>query len=67
MMIEARSFMLGGGTDAKPIGSGCALWVDDELHKGFSEASPTFDNTPLNGGETEFLCVEIEVFAFQDE
>jgi len=43
MMIEARSFMMGGGSDGK-IGSGCALWVDDELHKGFSEPSPTFDN-----------------------
>jgi hypothetical protein len=48
-------------------GSGCALWLDDELHRGFSEVSATFDNMPLHGAkDAEFLCTELEVFGFKD-
>lgn len=61
MIIENRSFMLGGGNDPKIAGSGCALWLDDELNRGFSDFSKTFDNPPLNG-EIEFQCVELELF-----
>ena len=62
LMVDQRSFQIGGSENGK---GGCAIWLDDELHKGFSDFSPTFDSECLNGEKTEFECVELEMFAFK--
>jgi len=59
MRMENKSIMFGGGT-------GCALFLDDELFHGYSERTETFDNEPLNGSDgRDFECVEVEVFGFK--
>jgi len=57
ILIKDNTLMVGGGT-------GCGLWLDDELLRGMSGMCETFDNEPLNG-EKDFQCVEIEVFFLQ--
>lgn len=52
--VDNKALMIGGG-------SGCGLWLDDELDRGFTEKSDTFMNEPLNV-EKEFQCVQVEAF-----
>ncbi len=62
LMVDQRSFQIGGSEKGK---GGCAIWLDDELNKGFSDPSPTFDSVSLSGSRTEFQCVELEIFGFK--
>eukprot|EP01114_Cavostelium_apophysatum_P002458 TRINITY_DN12197_c0_g2_i1.p1 TRINITY_DN12197_c0_g2~~TRINITY_DN12197_c0_g2_i1.p1 ORF type:complete len:771 (-),score=201.43 TRINITY_DN12197_c0_g2_i1:36-2348(-) len=58
-MIDTRpSVIIGGGT-------GCGLWLDDELDRGSSEFCETFGNEQLNGEEKDFRCIELELFGFE--
>lgn len=56
--IQEKTLVIGGG-------DGCAIWLDDELDRGISEKSSTFNNEPLNGENKDFSCVELEVFGFK--
>jgi hypothetical protein len=41
-----------------------ALWLDKELWQGKSDRCETFDNEPLNGPDTHFECVALELLGF---
>ena len=58
LSVGPRSLVVGGG------GLGAALELDDELCLGASFRSATFENDPLDGGRTEFVVEELEVFGF---
>ena len=58
LAVGPRSLVVGGG------GVGAALELDDELCLGASFRSATFENDPLDGGRTEFMVEDLEIFGF---
>ncbi|PRP83876.1 hypothetical protein PROFUN_08907 [Planoprotostelium fungivorum] len=53
--MASNAIMIGGG------GSGCSIYLDDELLHGSCNRSATFDNASLTGGgKKDFECVELE-------
>lgn len=58
LAVGPRSLVVGGG------GMGAALELDDELCLGASFRSATFENDPLDGGRTEFVVEDLEVYGF---
>lgn len=58
LAVGPRSLVVGGG------GVGAALELDDELCLGASFRSATFENEPLDGGRTEFVVEDLEIFGF---
>eukprot|EP00727_Mastigamoeba_balamuthi_P007282 m51a1_g3174 putative tbc domain containing protein (202) ;mRNA; f:402153-402956 len=45
-------------------GTGIGLWMDDELNHGTSARCETFNNEPLNGPDSDFSILRLEVIAF---
>lgn len=58
LFVEQNQLACGGGGN-----TGYGLSIDDELLNGCSMRCATFENEPLNAGNEEFQCSELEVIA----
>ena len=59
-------FMFGRADCAAPRRNGFALWLDEEVLRGNSAPSETFDNPCLSGGVKDFQIVYVELWTFAD-
>ncbi|KAI8047372.1 TLD-domain-containing protein [Gilbertella persicaria] len=56
MILSGTNFIAIGGGDGK-----FGLWINSELHDGYSDTCPTFDNEILSL-KPEFKCMEMEIW-----
>jgi|TARA_B110000977_G_scaffold193289_1_gene268058 hypothetical protein len=63
---QANDYFMFGRRDCVAVGggNGFALWLDEELLRGNSTTSDTFDNPCLSGDEKDFEIVYVELWTF---
>jgi hypothetical protein len=63
---QRNDYFMFGRADCAAVGggNGFALWLDEELLRGNSAPSETFDNPCLSGGVKDFQIVYVELWTF---
>lgn len=63
---QRNDYFMFGRADCAAVGggNGFALWLDEELLRGNSAPSETFDNPCLSGGVKDFEIVYVELWTF---
>ena len=63
---QRNDYFMFGRADCAAVGggNGFALWLDEELLRGNSASSETFDNPCLSGGVKDFEIVYVELWTF---